>query len=428
MAASLLRVHPFGEAYAANAGTPSGGRWADLQRAARAEIARGLPGPKHEEWRFTPLTALARVGFIPAASADDVDVTAVPSDVIHVDGATRIVLVNGVYRADLSDTTNDIEIVPFAPNDAVGTIAPDELPLVALNTAFVSGGVNIAVTRPTSRAVHLISIGASGSQPLAFHPRVVVTTAPGAWLTLIETHVGLPGQPFFANPVTEIDVAEDATVRRYVSVTEDGEAFHIATTGVSVAARGTFEAFHLGLGGHRAAGTVRQEIHARLEGEGARVQLGGVYALSGTSHHDFTTMIAHRKPGATSQQLFKGVLDGKSHGVYQGRVQVLKDAQKTDARQLHKALFLSAGPEVDVKPELEIAADDVQCAHGATTGSIDPDHLFYLAARGIDAEAARVLLVEGFLADALEQMSDETARTVLQQQVTAWLRKRGGAS
>ncbi len=427
MAASLISAHPFGEAYAAKAGTASGGRWAELQRAARAEIARGLPGPQHEEWRFTPLTALARVGFIPAAAADDVDVTTVPSDVPRIEGATRVVLVNGVYRADLSDTATDIEIASFAPNDATGQIALAELPLVALNTAYVTGGVTIAAKRPTTRTVHLISIGASGSQPLAFHPRIVVTAAAGASLTVVETHIGLPGQPFFANTVIEVDVAEDATVRRYVAVIEDGDAFHIATSGVAVAARGTYESFHLGLGGHRASGTVRQEIHARLNGEAARVQLGGVYALGGESHHDFTTVITHHAPGASSQQLFKGVLDGKSHGVYQGRVQVLQTAQKTDARQLHKALFLTAGPEVDVKPELEIAADDVQCAHGATTGSIDPDHLFFLAARGIDEPTARGLLVEGFVADALSQVSDETARDALQQQVTAWLRKRGGA-
>ncbi len=430
MALSLISSHPFGDTYAAKAGTLSTGSRIDvLRKAARTEIGRGLPGPKDEEWRFTPLNALSRVGFIPAAAAEDIDVTVVPSDVPRFERAIRIVLVNGVYRADLSDKIAGIDIRPLSESDAaLGNAAVTSLPLVALNTAFFPNGLAISVKGHQPQAVHIISIGAAGAEPVAFHPRVLITTAPGAELTVIESHIGLPGQPFFSNPVTEILVAEDACVRRYVTVTEDNDAFHIATTGVTVAARGCFEAFHLGLGGSRGEGTVRQEIHARVNGEGAQVHLNGAYAIGGGVHHDFTTVIDHVIGGATSKQMFKGVLDGKSHGIYQGRVIVAKDAQKTDARQLHKALFLVAGPSVDVKPELEISADDVQCAHGATTGSLDPDHLFFLAARGLDPEAARMLLVEGFLADALEQIGDAQVRDVFGRQVAGWLQRRGGAS
>ena len=430
MAASLISAHPFGNAYAAKAGTLAAGARIDaLRKVARTEIGRGLPGPKHEEWRFTPLNALSRVGFIPAAAADDVDVTVVPSDVPRFERAIRVVLVNGTFRPDLSDKISGIDIRPLSDTDtALGQTATANLPLVALNTAFFANGLAISAKGHQPQAVHIVSIGASGAEPVAFHPRVLVTTAPGAELTLIESHVGLPGQPYFANPVTEILIAEDARVHRYVTVTEDNDAFHIATTGVTVAARGCFAAFHLGLGGSRGEGTVRQEIHARVEGVGAQVHLNGAYAIGGGVHHDFTTVIDHVAGGATSKQMFKGVLDGKSHGIYQGRVRVAENAQKTDARQLHRALFLTAGPSVDVKPELEIAADDVQCAHGATTGSLDPDHLFFLAARGLDPETARMLLVEGFLADALEQIRDAHVREVFGRQVAGWLQRRGGAS
>src|SRR6185312_1417428 len=155
---------------------------------------------------------------------------------------------------------------------------------------------------------------------------------------------------------------------------------------------------------------VRQEVRVALTGENADVRLNGAYALSGHAHHDFTTLMDHQVPHCASAQVFKGVVAGESRGVYQGRIHVARDAQKTDARQLHKALFLSRGPAVDVKPELEIYADDVQCAHGAATGELDADQLFYLQARGIDPETARVLLVEGFLAEALDAIGPDAVR------------------
>jgi Fe-S cluster assembly protein SufD len=170
-------------------------------------------------------------------------------------------------------------------------------------------------------------------------------------------------------------------------------------------------------------GLVRQEVHVALRGENASVKLNGAYALTGDSHHDFTTTMDHAVPNCQSSQVFKGVVDGQSRGVYQGRIHVARDAQKTDARQLHKALFLSRGPQIDCKPELEIYADDVQCAHGATTGELDPNHLFYLQARGIDPDMARMLLVEGFLADAINEISDETVRDQFGDAISAWLKK-----
>ena len=359
-----------------------------------------------------------------------------PLDVPVVPGAARVVLVNGAYRADLSDSLDGLNIRTLRDavtsskdmESAVGRVAPLSLPMVALNTAFMEDGLVIAARGPAVRPVHLISIGAAGSRPVAFHPRIVITTEPGASLTLVETHIGLPGHPFFANPVTEIFVAEDATVRRFVSVTEEGDAYHLATTVASIASRGTFEAFHMGLGGHKAEGTTRQEIHVIVKGEGAKVNVSGAYAIAGSMHHDFTTVINHRAASSASRQVFKGVLDGRSHGVYQGRVRVAPNAQKTDARQVHKALFLAQGPVLDCKPELEIDADDVQCAHGAATGALDPDQLFYMAARGIDPETARALLVEGFLAEAIAEIGDEAVRAVFAAQMTAWLQRRGGAS
>ena len=432
MVDSVITTHPFDDAYASRAGALPSAPWLDRLRGdAYARLAAGLPGPKVEEWRFTPLKQLSRIGFVPAAAANDIDVTVVPYDVPKVPDEVRLVLVNGVYRPDLSDPADGLEVEQLseaiaAGEGRIGDVASLELPMVMLNTAFMDDGLVITARRPMPRPVHLVFIGASGSEPAAFHARIAIKTLPGASLTVVESHVGLPGQPFFTNPVVEIDVAEDASVYRCVSVREDGDAFHFATAVANVAARGVFHSFHLGLSGQKSEGTVRQEIHVAVNGEGAAVNVSGAYALAGTAHHDFTTVIDHRVGGSASRQVFKGVLDGKAHGVYQGRIHVGADAQKTDARQLHKALFLTQGPVVDCKPELEINADDVQCAHGATTGALDPDQLFYLAARGIDPESARALLVEGFLTDAIGEVGNDALRSVMTGQMSGWLRRRGG--
>ncbi len=416
MKQSALLDHPFGERYAA--ALPS----ADAARREARETLRleGLPGPKREEWRFTPLRALAKIPFVPAAAAEDIDVREVPADVHTLVGALRVVLVNGVYRPDLSDSLSEAGLTITEANTPERDV---HLPLAVLNAAYMSGGLSITARGVVSRPVHILSIGAGGGDPAAFHPRVAITVAPAAKLTVLESHHGLPGQPYFANPVTTISVGTAGVLRRYVLVREDSEAFHLATTVADVAADAKLDAFHLGLGG----ALVRQEIAVDFVGEGAQVRLNGAYALTGRAHHDFTTFMNHDMPGCVSSQVFKGVVDGESHGVYQGRVLVARHAQKTDGQQLHKALFLSRGPQVDCKPELEIYADDVKCAHGATTGELDPDHLFYLAARGIEPQAARLLLVQGFLADALANVDDTGAHELLSAEISAWLMRKASA-
>ena len=413
MKQSALLDHPFGERYAA--ALPS----ADAARLTAREtlFEDGLPGPKREEWRFTPLRSLAKIPFVPAATADDIDVTAIPADVPRLDGAVRIVLVNGKYRADLSDSPAEPGLTITETNTPGMNI---DLPLAVLNAAYMTGGVTIEARGVVAKPVHLISIGAAGAEPAAFHARISIVVAPAAKLTVFETHHGLPGQSYFSNPVTTLSVGTAGVLRRYVLVREDSEAFHLATTMADVAADARFDAFHLGLGG----ALVRQEINTDFMGEGASVRLNGAYALTGNAHHDFTTFMNHDVPNCRSSQVFKGVVDGESRGVYQGRVLVARHAQKTDGQQLHKALFLSRGPQIDCKPELEIYADDVKCAHGATTGEIDADHLFYLAARGIDPQTARLLLVQGFLADALVNVDDTAVRDILLHEISAWLMRK----
>ena len=437
MKSSGVIDHPFRRPYTSRLGVLPGttNAWLDgLRQGGKAALDKGLPGPKEESWRYTPMRSLVKVPFIPAAAANDVDVTEVPSSVPFIEGALRVVLVNGIFRQDLSDVSFgegvsvcDMNSVltssDFSTWKILGSLAlPDTSPLAALNTAHMADGVAVSVSKNvrSHKALHIISVGASGAEPVAFHPRFIFVAAPGSSLKVIESHVGLPGQPYFSNPVIEIAVGEKAEVRRYVNVSEDDDAFHLATTVVSVAKSGVFEAFHLGLGG----GLVRQDIKVDFSGEDASAHVNGAYALNGKAHHDFTTFMDHSVPSCTSDQVFKGVVDGKSHGVYQGRIVVARGAQKTDARQLHKALFLSRGSQIDCKPELEIYADDVQCAHGAATGEIDTHQLFYLISRGIDHDTARKLLVEGFLTEVVEQIKDNDVRNLFASDIGSWLKRR----
>lgn len=407
---SRLLDHPFGEAYAAAQGGALTGARTRL-------LTEGLPGPKREEWRFTPLRALAKVPFVPATTRADLDVADVLARAPQVPGAARIVLVNGRLRADLSD----LAVVGVDIRDSGEAVMPEgDLPLVLLNAAYTHSALEVNVSGRADRPLHFISIGAAFERPAAFHPRTVIKVATGADATVFESHLGRGGATYFSNPVCDIVLAAGATLRRFVLVRENADAFHLGTTIVQAAKGAAFDGFHLGTGG----GLVRQEVNITLAGEDAHVRLNGAYALDGDSHHDFTTVMNHDVPNCRSDQVFKGVVDGDSRGIYQGRIVVARAAQKTDAQQLHKALFLARGPQIDCKPELEIYADDVKCAHGAATGELDPDHVFYLAARGIAPAEARRLLVQGFLADALANVEDAAAQEIFLAEIAAWLARR----
>ncbi|MCB2107373.1 MAG: Fe-S cluster assembly protein SufD [Rhodobacteraceae bacterium] len=433
-----LLSHPFGERYAARIGALPGAphAWVDgLRQSARAILgAQGLPGPKSEAWKFTSAVDLAKTPFIPANLADDIDVVDVPHNVPRIEGAVRIVTVNGIVRRDLSDAFDKIDGVSVlslrealaAAHETLkavigGLASPGAYPMAAVNTAYMADGFVIQVAKnvQTTR-LHLISIGAAGAEPVSFHPRSVIGVAAGGNVALVETHVGLPGHSYFSNPVTEAVVGQGGVLKRYVMVDEDADAFHGSVSAVSLAARATYEDFRLCLGGRK----VRQDIVVNLEGEGGNAQIHGAYALARSDHADISTFIDHAVPCCTSAQEFKGVVAGKSHAVFQGRIRVAKDAQKTNATQSHKGLFLNPGPVIDCKPELEIFADDVQCAHGAATGEVDEGQLFYLMSRGIDPDTARGLLIAGFVEGATEKISDEPVRAAFVGAIETWLKRR----
>ncbi len=380
--------------------------------AAAVFAGAGLPDRRDDAWHYTSLRALGETNF-------QEPLTAVSSAPVlgSVPDLPRLVMVDGRYQPGLSTPPDGVTVTSFADRPRFGPAGRD-LPMVALNTMLAEDGLEIAVAEGVDAgALVLLSLAPDGHRPIDFHPRHAIRLAPGATLTVLEIDRG--EGVYLHNAVTEVDVTEGATLA-HVRLQEEGtDAFHINTTFAAVAGRGTYDAFVLTLGGRLA----RTEVHARLAGPGAAVHLNGAQLLAGSQHGDITTVVAHDAPGCASRQTVKNVLDGRARGVFQGRIEVARVAQKTDGYQMNQALLLSPTAEIDCKPQLEIYADDVKCSHGATVGELDADQLFYLRSRGVPEEAARAILVRAFLTEAIEGVRHDTARTVLEQAIEAWWRR-----
>ena len=306
-----------------------------------------------------------------------------------------------------------VEFRRFADRAECGTLArPDREPLVALNTMLAEDGALLAV--PPEVDAGLLLLISFASDRTAFHPRHAIHLAYGARLALLELSLG--DGIYLHNPVCEVHVATDAALTHVRLQNEAPAAFHLATLYAEIAERGAYDSFTLNIG----ASIVRTEAHVRLVGAKGTAHLNGAQLLGGTQHADFTTVVKHVAPSCSSRQTVKHVLAGHSQGVFQGRIEVARAAQKTDGYQMNQALLLSPDAEIDTKPELEIFADDVKCSHGATVGELDADQLFYLRSRGIPDAEARSMLVRAFLDEALDVVTNETVRGVLERAVEGW--------
>jgi Fe-S cluster assembly protein SufD len=384
-------------------------------REAGAEAFRrlGLPSTRNEAWHYTSLRPVAETRFAEPLTPL-VDCERLMARLPAVD-APRLVFVDGRFRDDLSIIPVQASVRVGGP--AYGTLArPEQEPLVALNTMLTEDGAAVEIGPGTDAGTLLLaSLGTNpSSQPVAFHPRHSLRLAPGARLTLIEV-AGGEGD-YLHNPVLEISVGAGAMLTHLRLQDESRDAFHLSTVYAEVAERGTYDSFALILGGRLA----RTEVHARLCGEKAVAHLNAAQLLADAQHADFTTVVSHDAPCCTSRQTVKNVLMGRARGVFQGKIEVARGAQKTDGYQMNQALLLSPQAEVDSKPQLEIYADDVKCSHGATVGELDADQFFYLRSRGIPAEEARAILVRAFLAEALDPIAHEAGRSALEAAVAGW--------
>ncbi|HWQ54451.1 MAG TPA: Fe-S cluster assembly protein SufD [Bryobacteraceae bacterium] len=420
MTAVTEHAGPYVEAFPKLAST--GHDWLDALResAMREFSARGFPTTREEEWRFTNVAPIARVPF-ERAHAADLTPESLETLLFSMPGATRLVFVNGRFAPRLSSVAEGVKAGSLAEAlrtdpDAVRTHLAQHASVaanafVALNTAFIEDGAWVRVTRGTvvEQPVYLVYVSVAGAAPAVTHPRTLVTVGPNAQLSLAEVYVGLGEQVYFTNAVTEIAAGESAVVDHYKLQLERTSAFHVATMQVKLGRSANFSSHSISLGG----ALVRNDANAVLD-EGCEATLNGLYLVNGTQHVDNHTAIDHAQPHAASHELYKGILDGHSSAVFNGKIYVRKDAQKTDAKQTNKNLVLSEDAVINTKPELQIWADDVRCTHGATIGQLDAEAVFYLQSRGIGREEARDLLTHAFARDVIDRIKVEPLRDRLE--------------
>lgn len=378
----------------------------------------GFPTTRDEEYKFTSLKKLAATDFVaPAAaavSADAIDGLGLGAD------SYRVVFVNGSFSAELSNIDGleaGLSISRLSEALAAGDataealfaqIAPEDEALTALNTALADDGLVIHVAKGAviSKPVEVLYIADEQGAASSYQRRVLIDVEATADVSVVETHHHLSDGAGFAGTVTEMRLGDGARLRHYLKDNSHEDANHIHTSAAHLGRDARLECHSLLIGGK----IVRNNLRATFAGPGSDVIANGLFVGHGAQTHDNNVVMDHAEPHNTSSQFFRGILDGTSHGVFTGRVIVREDAQKTDSQQSNKNLLLSEKARVDTQPQLEIYADDVKCAHGATTGQIDEDALFYMMARGIAPERAHDLLVYAFAHEIIDRMPMEAFR------------------
>jgi Fe-S cluster assembly protein SufD len=408
-----------------------------LHRLRQAAIERfaelGFPTVRDEEWRFTNLAPLFKQPHsLPKRGAGEVTLAALAQLIPGFDAWPRLVFVNGFHEPDLSAVAGLPQGVTLASLAGVLQTHPEQIephlghyadyeesPFVALNTGFIRDGAFVSIAKGTvlPTPIQLVFVSTAPGQATVSHPRNLMVAGINSQATIIESFVGLGEEVYFTNPVTEIVLGDNAILDHYKLQHESKSAFHIATKQVQLGRSSNFSSHSISFG----AALARNDVNAYLADEGCECTLNGLYLADGTQLIDNHTRIDHAKANCASHELYKGILDGKAHGVFNGRIHVHQDAQKTDAKQTNKTLLLSDEAMIDAKPQLEIYADDVKCTHGATIGQLAAEAIFYLQTRGISKEQARGLLTFAFANDIIgrikvEPLREQLERTLLDRQ------------
>jgi Fe-S cluster assembly protein SufD len=400
---------------------------ANARRAALMEFGTlGFPTTKIEDWHFTSVTPIAERTFRNAKAPAGVIKPAELADIVTGAPAwPRMVFVNGQYEPSLSSpkgfeagvrVTTLREALKSTPDWVAarfGKLTPfEKQTFTAFNTAFAQDGVVVHVPKGTKAGppLHVIHVADAGASDAMIHPRLLVDVEPMAEFAIVESFVAHGGTEYLTNAVGEVAVGAGAHFHHYKIQREARDAFHVGTLQVVQARDSVFHSFSYASG----AALSRTNIYTRLAGEAAEARLNGLYLVDGAQHADHQTFVEHIAPACASRELYKGILDGDSHGVFNGKVFVDPEAQKTDGKQTNHALLLSNTARVDTKPQLEIFADDVKCTHGATVGRLDEQSLFYMKSRGIGAENARALLTYAFAAEVLETVELDALRDGLE--------------
>jgi len=397
--------------------------------------AQGWPTTRQEEWRHTNVQPIAETEFTrpsapsaPAELADLAEPFLFAAEIPH-----RVVLVNGRWSAALSSVASlpaGVAVVSLRDAAASGAAAvrslldatPGQTPFVDLNGAFVEDGVSITVAPGAiiEDPIHIVSLSTDGASPAMVCPRLVISAGERSQVYVVESYGGEAGGTRLTNAVTHVDVAPGAMVDHVKLQREPASVFHMATMFARVDRGGVFRSHAVTLGGRIS----RNDIVSTLAGEGAECTLDGLYVADGDALVDTHTTIDHAMPHCPSHELYKGILTGKARAVFNGKIVVRQDAQKTNAKQTNKALLLSDDAQVNTKPQLEIFADDVKCTHGAAIGQLDEDALFYMQARGIAFQDARNLLIHAFAGEVLDGVKEDVVREramrLLEEKLSLW--------
>jgi len=422
-------------------------------------VELGFPTTRLEDWKYTNVAPIVKTSFTCAGQAMSrhrvIAMDAIDAVTLEDVACAQLVFVNGRYSSDLSSLEKLPEgiMVSSLATVLAGKSASVEAHLaqyagyhdqafVALNTAFMEDGAFVSIPKDTivDAPIHLLFISSArlgspvpagfkrgaddggGSAPVSY-PRNLIVVGSHSQARIIESYVGLEHDVYLTNVVTEIVGGENAVIDYYKVQRESEEAFHVATVQAQLGHSSTFSSHAIDLGG----ALVRNDLNVALDGEGAECTLNGLYMVTGRQHVDNHTRIDHAQPHCSSRELYKGILDGKSRGVFSGKIVVHKAAQKTDAKQANKNLLLSEDAVIDSKPQLEIFNNDVKCTHGTTIGQHDQEAMFYLRSRGVDLAAARSLLTYAFASELLGRIKVEPVRARLEALLLTRLRD-GAAS
>jgi Fe-S cluster assembly protein SufD len=405
-----------------------------LRKAAITRFAElGFPTTHDEEWKYTNVAPISRIPFQHAQkTARGLATEALAAATIPGLVSAQLVYINGHFVPELSA----LQALPKGVEggslaQALATRRPgleahlaryasfEEQAFIALNTAFMQDGAYVTVPRGcvVDVPIHLVFISLPQGEATVSHPRNLLVFEESTQATVLESYIGLGPDVYLTNAVTECVVGQNAMVEHCMLEWESASAFHVATLQIQQARNSNVVSHAVAAGGALA----RHDINVVLDGEGGENTLNGLFMVTDQQHIDNHTRIDHVRPHCTSKELYKGILDGKGRGVFNGKIVVHKDAQQTDAIQTNKNLLLSQDASIDTKPQLEIFNNDVKCSHGSTIGRLDENSLFYLRTRGLEEADARRLLTYAFASELVNRITIGALRTALNDRILTWL-------
>ncbi len=379
----------------------------------------GIPNKKWEEWQFTDFSNLNKSNFRLSWAED---LPNLPDKIPgRIPNTHLILMINGHYQSQLSDLPNGITVSTGVDHFNAN---PEDYhmngnPFLALNTSMMNSGVpiivepNVVIEKP----IQIIYLMTDFSEPLMNHPRFHFEMGANAQATIVEHYIGHSNIPHFVNSVSKVKVGDNAHLSHIRILETDDHAIYTASTDYSLSKDARLTTTSLSFGGH----TFRHDIKLSFNGPGAEATLNGLSLTENAQHHDQHVVVDHGNDACQSHQLFKYILSDKSSGVFNGKVVVREHTKQTNADQSNKNLLLSPTALMNANPQLEIYAEDVKCAHGSTTGQIDPEALFYLRSRGISKQKAIELIIGGFAKEIIDSVDNDDVKSYINDHVTDWL-------